>query len=93
MKKGLKILWSILVSLTIVVGTCTIPVFASDNITNINIEATYGQTEARTMLKMINDWRTGDDAWYWSDQTSTNKIWFNTNSSNQLSELTYDYAL
>ena len=33
----------------------------------------YGQTEARSMLDMINSFRTGSDAWYWNE-TNTEKI-------------------
>lgn len=48
---------------------------------------TYGQGEARTILDMINELRTGDDVWYWnSDDTAKTTL---TN----LSELTYDYDL
>ncbi len=50
-------------------------------------KVTYQQTTARSMLKMVNDFRTGDDAWIWNS-TNTEKIYY-TN----LSTLTYDYNL
>lgn len=36
----------------------------SNNVLSYTVEATYGQTEARSMLPMINEFRQGDDAWY-----------------------------
>ena len=47
----------------------------------------YGQTEARSMLAMVNSFRTGSDAWYWSEDNST-KV-----QCSGLSQLTYDYKL
>lgn len=52
----------------------------------LQISVKYGQTEARSMLKMINEFRTGNDAWYWSSDNTT-KI------SCQSNVLTYDYNL
>lgn len=51
------------------------------------ISASFGQTEARRMLGMVNEFRTGDEAWYWNS-TNTEKI-YNTD----LKTLTYDYEL
>ena len=34
----------------------------------------YGQTEARTMLEMINQFRTGDEAWYWKSDNTTKYV-------------------
>lgn len=48
---------------------------------------TFGQTEARAMLQMVNDFRTGDEAWYWNSDNET-KIWLE-----DLQPLTYDYTL
>ena len=42
-----------------------IPAYAAGEICQVQYDVTYGQTEARTMLAMINDFRTGGDAWYW----------------------------
>ncbi|MCD8004833.1 MAG: CAP domain-containing protein, partial [Oscillospiraceae bacterium] len=60
---------------------------AEINSTSISFNVTYGQTEARTMLEMINDFRTGDDAWAWDSSDSTQV------SYSGLGELTYSYEL
>ena len=64
-----------------------IPVYAAGEICQVQYDVTYGQTEARTMLAMINDFRTGGDAWYW-DESDTNKT-----PVTGLQPLTYDYEL
>ena len=54
----------------------------------VNILVEYGQTEARTILNMINEMRTSSsDAWYWNSDDTTKTICDN------LSELAYDYDL
>ena len=47
----------------------------------------YRQTEARSMLEMINEYRTGGEAWYWNADDTTK------NDCGVLQPLTYDYAL
>lgn len=54
---------------------------------DVECEVTYDQTSARQMLNNINEFRTGEDAWYW-DYYNTSKV-----TPNDLEELTYDYAL
>ncbi|MCD7842558.1 MAG: CAP domain-containing protein [Lachnospiraceae bacterium] len=54
---------------------------------SLGVTVTYGQTEARSMLDMINSLRTGDDAWYWNESNSAKIV------CSGLSELTYDYDL
>lgn len=51
------------------------------------VPVTYGQTEARKMIDMINGFRTGSDAWYWNQDNATKTTCAN------LGKLTYDYAL
>ena len=51
------------------------------------IEVKFCQTEARSELDMINELRTGEDAWYWNED-DTEKIVFDN-----LEEIRYDYAL
>lgn len=51
------------------------------------LDVSYRQSESRTMLDMINDFRTGSEAWAW-DERNENKIYY-TN----LKTLTYDYEL
>ena len=47
----------------LVTSGITMDVSAADAEGNTQeITVTYGQTEARTMFEMINDFRTGDDA-------------------------------
>ncbi len=54
------------------------------------VTGTYGQTEARTMLNMVNNYRTSAaDAWYYNADGSK----FYCTGSNALQPLTYDYKL
>lgn len=61
----------------------------ANKIETITIQAQmeYGQTEARSMLAMINDFRTGKDAWAWNYDNSKKNTYSN------LSKLSYDYEL
>ena len=54
---------------------------------DIIIEPVYNQTEVRSMLESINEFRTGSDAWYW-DSNDTEKVYVTG-----LSALEYDYEL
>ena len=54
---------------------------------DIKVTGTYGQTEARTMLSMMNAFRTGSDAWQWNE-SDTEKV-----AITGLSALAYDYNL
>ncbi|MBP5282044.1 MAG: leucine-rich repeat domain-containing protein [Lachnospiraceae bacterium] len=47
----------------------------------------YGQTTARNMLALVNDFRTGSEAWYWNEE-NTQQIY-----ASGLSPLKYDYNL
>lgn len=53
----------------------------------VHARMTYGQSEARSMLQGINEFRTGSDAWYWNQDNKTKT------TCSDLSELTYDYTL
>ena len=55
--------------------------------TTVALTGSYGQTEARDMLTLINQFRTGSDAWYWNS-SNTNRI-----TVSGLQPLTYDYDL
>ena len=55
-------------------------------VTDATIEVTYSQSDARSMLKMINDFRADKEVWLY--QSSGEKI-----TVGGLSPLTYDYAL
>lgn len=60
-------------------------VFADEMQMNISVQ--YGQTEARKMLQMINDFRTGNESWYWNEN-NTQKVYVRG-----LQPLSYDYDL
>lgn len=58
----------------------------------IGVTATYGQTEARRQLALVNEFRTGKDAWYWNEDNETKTV-FNTSGEDSLGLLEYDYDL
>ena len=49
------------------------PVQAAGSKVSVRMAGTYGQTEARKITSMVNEFRTGNEAWYWNsdDQTKT----------------------
>ncbi len=47
---------------------------ADETTTTVELTVTYGQTEARSMLDMINDFRTGDEAWFWNSDNETTTV-------------------
>ncbi|MCR5283954.1 MAG: CAP domain-containing protein [Lachnospiraceae bacterium] len=53
----------------------------------VKLTGTYHQTDARKMLKKINKFRTGKNAWYWNE-TNSAKV-----KAKGLKNLTYDYKL
>lgn len=61
--------------------------FAAGGKITVNVAGKYGQTEARSMLEMINDFRKGSEAWYWNEDNTTKTTCAN------LDELQYDYEL
>lgn len=79
---------SLVVFLAMMILSClgSIAVFAADTVT-VGVTGTYGQSEARSMLAMINEFRTGKDAWAWNS-ANTEKV-----SYSGLGELTYDDEL
>ena len=62
-------------------------VSAGDGLYSFAIKVTYGQTEARKMLDMVNEFRQGNETWYW-DKNDENKI-----ESPALYPFDYDYTL
>ena len=60
---------------------------ASGDTVSLGVTANYNQTEARKMLDMVNDFRTGNDTWAWNE-SNTQKVWYRN-----LSKLKYDYGL
>ena len=89
MKRNLVMrLLALLMALVIAVPSFNlIRVEADPTYTDITYDVKYCQTDARSMLDMINDFRTGSDAWYWNEDDTTKT------TLTDLSELTYDYAL
>ena len=57
------------------------------SIFDIVTDTKYNQTEARRMLDMVNELRTGNNAWYWNDD-NTEKIYVKN-----LPKLKWDYGL
>ncbi len=51
------------------------------------VTVTFHQTEARTELYMVNEFRTGDNAWYWNEDNSERVV------KTDLNALQYDYTL
>ncbi len=64
------------------------PMHTSAKTVTLPVVGNYGQTDARLLYNMINRFRTGSDAWYWS---SDNKRKINVSGS--LHQLTYSYEL
>lgn len=62
-------------------------VSAAENTVNVKLDVQYGQAEARTITDMVNEFRTGSEAWYWNEDNATK-----TECPN-LGELTYDKTL
>lgn len=59
---------------------------ADDTNSNITLSPTFGQTEARGMLDLINAFRTGNEAFYWNE-TNTETV------ASRGEPLVYSYAL
>ena len=79
---------ALLLTLAVLLSALPATALASDETTaEVSIEVTYGQTEARTMLDMVNEFRTGDEAWAWNSD-DTEKIAYSG-----LQPLVYDYEL
>ncbi len=60
---------------------------ASKSVSRFDIDVTFGQSEARSMLDMVNEFRTGSEAWAW-DSSNSKKVYYSN-----LKELKYDYGL
>ncbi len=87
MKNTFRHLGLVTVSVIMLMMLCFSSKAADSNLQTVKYYVTYGQADARTMLGMINDFRTGDDAWYWNSDNKTKTVCKN------LGELTYDYEL
>ncbi|MCD8342625.1 MAG: CAP domain-containing protein, partial [Clostridiales bacterium] len=91
MKRNLKKWLSALLAVCLLCSVAAPTAFADDEdtttTTTVQLTVTYDQTGARSMLSMINKFRTGDDAWYWNRDNETKT------TCTDLAELTYDYNL
>ena len=93
MKTGWRRVFGRVTAIALVLVMCIfteIPVaYAADSTDSatVLVSVKYGQTEARSMLDMVNDFRTGSEAWAW-DSTDTTKVEYSN-----LGELVYDYEL
>ena len=82
--------WLAVMLAVIMAFGCVGTVFAAPNQSDeiaIQIGVRYEQTEARRMLDMINEFSTGDNAWYWNTDNKTKTC------PDDLDEYQYDYTL
>ncbi len=98
MRKDIRIIACILAIISLLTVCIPTKAYAADTV-ELTIEVTHGQTEARKMVDYINEFRTSKlgpnnagGAWYWNADDTTKTV-FNTNSSNTLGTLVYDYDL
>lgn len=83
-RTGLRRALALLLTL-LLLGVMSGAALAADSVT---VTGQYAQTDARAMLKGINDFRTSEaEAWYWNESNSK-KI-----KCSDLQKLTYDYTL
>lgn len=61
----------------------------ADTTVDVEITLEYRQQQARTIFDMVNEFRTGENAWFWNEDNTTKTIY----QLNELSALTYDYTL
>ena len=83
-------------------GTCRTAVFTSGleeggsltlvPKTSVPVRGRYHQEEVRSMLAMINGFRTAEGTWYWNSDNKS-KTLFNTDGGRSLGPLVYDYDL
>ncbi|MCR4604564.1 MAG: CAP domain-containing protein [Eubacterium sp.] len=66
----------------------TSPAVATAKTKTVKVKGKYYQSEARSMLKKINSFRTGKNAWYYKKEGSKKKV-----KLKNLKKLSYDYAL
>ena len=49
-------------------------VSAAAETSTVTLVGNYGQTEARSILAMMNAFRTGNEAWYWNSDNETQTV-------------------
>lgn len=88
MKKTLKKISSSFLCILLLFSLSILTASAEDSdLESIHLTVTYGQSEARTMLDMVNEFRLGNEAWAWNEDNSQ-KVYYT-----DLDELVYDYEL
>lgn len=86
MKKTIK-RFLVIVLVAVLCFGIKIPMAHAEDSLTVSLEVVYGQSEARSMLAMVNSFRTGNDAWAWNSSNTTQVQYDNLN------ELVYDYEL
>lgn len=86
MKKKFSVVVAIIMMVTAFFGFGTDTAEAATEPISVNISVQYYQTDARSMLNLINNFRTGNENWYWDTDNSA-KIY------PQKTTLVYDYNL
>ncbi len=87
MKRAIQRIMSCLLAAVVCLAIFTNTTSAATGATEtVSIEVEYRQTEARSMIGLINDLRTGENAWYWTYEGEK----YNASG---LSTLDYDYGL
>lgn len=87
MKKRICKIVSVIMSLALLTQCYPGAVSRVSASSNVKITVQYGQTEARSILAMINELRTGSDAWYWNEDNTTKT------DCTGIKPLVYDYEL
>lgn len=87
MKKRMCKIVSVIMSLALLTQCYPEAVSRVSASSNVKITVQYGQTEARSILAMINELRTGSDAWYWNADNTTKT------DCTGIQPLVYDYEL
>lgn len=86
-KKSIALLLALIMLFTISINDEIAFAAETGSTITVGITGTYGQTEARSMLAMINEFRTGNDAWVWNTDNETKTTY------TDLASLKYDYNL
>jgi len=93
MSRFLRVFLCAILVVAVISSLSTLAVSA-DNTTTLSIPMSYGQTEARDMLALVNSFRTDTSggAWYWNSDDTTKTV-YNTEGNPTLQPLKYDYEL
>ena len=87
MRNGLKKVGAFFLVAALSLSMGSAKVSAAGSTVNVKLDVQYGQAEARTITDMVNEFRTGSEAWYWNEDDATKTVCSN------LGTLTYDKTL